>query len=98
MYIAKEPYYGRTANEEWAEASARVALTDGWYLFGGVRYDLTNNQFNYQTAGIEFDCDCMNFKLAYTGKDDPDTGVMDHRVMMSVDLATLGGTSVSSGF
>ncbi|MFO1034130.1 MAG: LPS assembly protein LptD [Hyphomicrobiales bacterium] len=98
MYIAAEPNYGRLDTEQWAEASARVGLTDGWYAFGGLRYDLQNDRVNYRTAGVEFDCDCMNFKLAYTGKEDADTGQTDHRVMMSIDLATLGGTSVSSGF
>ena len=95
--IAAEPAYGRLLDERWAEADVRVGLTDGWYAFGGLRYDLENSYFLSQTAGVEFDCDCMNFKFAYSGKRD-DVGSMDHRVMMSIDLATLGGTKVSAGF
>ena len=95
--IAAEPAYGRLTNERWAEADIRVGITEGWYLFGGARYDLDTSRFITQTAGVEFDCDCMNFKFAYSGKQE-DTGQMDHRVMMSIDLATLGGTKVSAGF
>ncbi len=98
LFINAEPAYGRTVDEEWVEADARVGLTDGWYLFGGMRYDLVNNDVDYRTAGVEFDCDCMNFKLAYTGSEDPDTSRTDHRIMMSIDFATLGGTKVSTGF
>jgi LPS-assembly protein len=95
--IAAEPAYGRLTDEKWAEADVRIGLTDGWYAFGGLRYDLENSYFLSQTAGVEFDCDCMNFKFAYSGKR-ADTGNVDHRVMMSIDLATLGGTKVSAGF
>jgi LPS-assembly protein len=98
LNINAEPAYGRPLDEQWAEFDARVGLSDGWYLFGGARYDIENSELTYRTAGVEFDCDCMNFKVAYTGSDDEDTGDTDHRLMFSIDFATLGGTKVSTGF
>jgi LPS-assembly protein len=98
LFINQEPAYGRLVDEEWLEADARVGLTEGWYLFGGMRYDIENNDVDYRTVGVEFDCDCMNFKLAYTGRDNDELNEVDHRVMMSIDFATLGGTKVSAGF
>lgn len=98
LFINQEPAYGRMVDEEWFEADARVGLTEGWYLFGGLRYDIENSDVDYRTVGVEFDCDCMNFKLAYTGRDDDDLNKVDHRIMMSIDFATLGGTKVSAGF
>jgi hypothetical protein len=48
--------------------------------------------------GLEFDCECMNFKMAYSALRDNKFDETDHRVMFSIDLATLGGTSLSSKF
>jgi LPS-assembly protein len=98
LNINAEPAYGRPLDEQWAEFDARLGLSEGWYLFGGARYDIENSELIARTLGVEFDCDCMNAKLAYTGTDDQDTGETDHRVMFSIDLATLGGTKVSTGF
>lgn len=96
--IAAEPAYGRLTRERWVEGDARVGLNDGWYLFGGTRFDLERNKFSSTTAGVEFDCNCMNFKLAYTGSESEETGEMDHRVTMSFDFATLAGSKASAGF
>jgi LPS-assembly protein len=75
-----------------------VGLQDGWYLFGGGRFDIENNYLARSTLGLEFDCECMNFKMAYSSSKDGVTESTDHRVMVSIDLATLGGTAVSSKF
>jgi LPS-assembly protein len=98
LNIAAEPAYGRLKDEQWAEADARLALTQGWYLFGGARYDIENSYLAKQTLGLEFDCDCMNFKMSYSASKGGATENRDHRVMFSLDLATLGGSSVSSKF
>jgi LPS-assembly protein len=98
LNIAAEPAYGRLTDEQWAEADARVALSQGWYLFGGTRYDIENSYFARQTLGLEFDCDCMNFKLSYSATKDAAYENRDHRVLLSLDLATLGGSSVSGKF
>jgi LPS-assembly protein len=98
LSIAAEPSYGRITDEEWAEADVRVGLANGWYAFGGARYDIENSFFPTRTLGLEFDCECMNFKMAYSALRDNKFDETDHRVMFSIDLATLGGTSLSSKF
>lgn len=98
LNIAAEPAYGRLQKEQWAEADLRLGLSEGWYLFGGARYDIENSFLARQTLGLEFDCDCMNFKVAYSADKSSPIDITDHRVTLSLDLATLGGTSVSSKF
>lgn len=98
LNIAAEPAYGRLLDEQWAEADVRIGLSEGWYLFGGGRYDIENSYFAKQTLGFEFDCDCMNFKVAYSSNKTSPIDSTDHRVMLSLDLATLGGSSVSTKF
>jgi LPS-assembly protein len=98
LNIAAEPSYGRLVHEQWAEADLRIGLTEGWYAFGGARYDIENSFFPSKTLGLEFDCECMNFKMAYSAERDSTIDETEHRVMLSIDLATLGGTSVSSKF
>lgn len=98
LSIAAEPSYGRLTDEQWTEADVRVGLTEGWYAFGGARYDIKKDFFPTRTLGLEFDCECMNFKMAYSASQDSKISTTDHRVMLSIDLATLGGTSVSSKF
>jgi lipopolysaccharide assembly outer membrane protein LptD (OstA) len=72
---------------------------DGWNVFGGFRYDLADDEFLSKSAGIGFDCDCMKAKLTYTESRTTEVdSSTDHRIMLSVDLRTLGGTSVSAGF
>lgn len=98
LSIAAEPSYGRVTDEQWAQADVRVALANSWYAFGGARYDIEQSFFPSKTVGLEFDCECMNFKMAYSAERDNKLEQTDHRVMFSIDLATLGGTSLSSKF
>ncbi len=98
LNIAPEPSAGRNVEEEWIEADARVGLANGWSLFGGARYDLENSNLDKHTIGLEFDRDCMNFKLSYSAERAADETETDHRIMMSIDFATLGGTSVTAKF
>ena len=94
--LAAAPAYGRLTTEQWANADMRIGLTDGWYLFGGLRYDFEKKGVTNKKIGVEFDCDCMNFKVTYSDGTNLDTDVTEKRLMMSIDLATLGGTHVSS--
>ncbi len=93
-----EPNYGRNFREQWVSDDARFALSDGWSLFGGLTYDFTTSVMTRKTAGIEFDCKCMNFKLYYSGNQDSITKVIDNRVLLSIEFATLGKTGVNAAF
>ena len=97
--VAPAPAYGRLDHEEqiWGDLSYR--LTSAWILFGGLRYDLPGGSFVDKSIGIMFDCDCMTAKLTYTdhwGKalGDP----TEKRLMLSVELRTIGEISGGFGF
>jgi LPS-assembly protein len=99
-FIAAEPAYGRPKDEEWISTNARLGLTDSWYLFGGVQYNIAEDLFNRRTLGLEFDCECMNFKMAYTAVGGAEFlgGITDHRFLLSFDFATLGGGKISGHY
>ncbi len=98
LNFAAEPNYGRPVAEQWVSANARQQVSEGWYVFGGLGYDFENDVLIRKTAGLEFDCDCMNFKLSYTGTEDGVTHAKEDRVMMSIEFATLGKTGLSAKF
>ena len=93
-----QPNYGQTLPKHWISSDAKFGLSHGWSLFGGMTYDFTTSVLTRKTAGLEFDCRCMNFKLFYAGNQDSVTLITDNRVMMSVEFATLGKTGLSLGF
>ncbi len=98
LFIDKEPAFGRTITEEFLQGNTRIGLSDGWYLNANMTYDLQTNFFRNRGIGIEFDCDCMNAKLAYSEGKSREDSVTDRRVTFSINLATLGKTSVDSRF
>ena len=67
-------------------------------MFGGLTYDIAYSQLTRKTLGLEFDCECMNFKVAYTGTSDPFLGTTEDKVFMSIEFATLGKAAVSTSF
>ncbi len=93
-----EPAYGRLYREQWVAADAKVKLSDGWNLFGGLTYDFVASVLAQRTIGIEFDCECMNFKFAYTGTEDSVSHLKEDKVMLSIQFATLGKTGVTAKF
>ncbi len=93
-----EPAYGRLYREQWVAADAKVKLSDGWNLFGGVTYDFVASVLAQRTIGIEFDCECMNFKFAYTGTEDSVSHLKEDKVVLSIQFATLGKTGVTAKF
>ena len=98
LNIAAEPNYGRILPENWVQGDVKVGLEDGWNVFGGLTYDIGYSEITRKTFGLEFDCECMNFKVAYTGTNDPFTHETEDKVILSLELATLGKATVAAGF
>ncbi len=98
LNIAAEPNYGRKLAEHWAQGDFKLGLNDGWSVFGGLAYDIGYSQLTRKTLGLEFDCECMNFRVTYQGTKDPVYLTTDDRIMLSLELATLGKAAVSSTF
>ena len=98
LNIGAEPNYGRIRAENWVQGDVKFGLEDGWNVFGGLTYDIGYSQLTRKTFGLEFDCECMNFKVAYTGTNDPFTHETEDKVILSLELATLGKATVAAGF
>ncbi len=98
LFIDKEPAAGRTKTNEYALANGRIGLGNGWYLAGNMNFDLQREFFRTRGLGLEFDCECMNAKLSYAQNKSAADSVIDHRFTLSVNFATLGGTSFSSRY
>jgi LPS-assembly protein len=96
--FAAEPAYGLATRQHWISGDAKLALTNGWSVFGGVTYDFMADVMTQRTLGLEFDCQCMNFKLAYTGTEDSVSHAVENKLMMSVEFATLGKTGFAANF
>jgi LPS-assembly protein len=98
LNVGSAPTAGRPNALQQVEANTSFQFSEAWSVFGGLKYDLNNDQFVSKTAGIAFDCDCMSARLSYTETTalyakDP----TDRRLSLSVELRTLGRTSVSAG-
>jgi LPS-assembly protein len=98
LFIDAEPAYGRKVTEEFASANARVFMGRGWYVTGNMNFDLQKDYFRSRGLGLEFDCQCMNAKFAYSQVKTSINSDIDHRLLLSVNFATLGGTSFSSRY
>lgn len=99
LYLDSEPTAGRNNAVEQVEGSTSFNLTPAWSLFGGLKYDLINDQFLSKTAGIAFDCDCMSAKLSYSETNTAEIGAQTDRTLkLSVELRTIGATSFAYGF
>jgi lipopolysaccharide assembly outer membrane protein LptD (OstA) len=70
-------------------------MSDAWSLFGNFRYDFEGSQFMTKTAGIAFECDCMNAFLSYSESLE-DSGGTERKIELGVELRTIGG--VDGGF
>jgi LPS-assembly protein len=98
MDVASAPTAGRLNAIQQVEANANFKFSEAWSLFGGLKYDLNNDQFMSKTAGIAFDCDCMAARLSYTETDSVDPGsTTERRLNLTVELRTIGKTSVNAG-
>jgi LPS-assembly protein len=96
--FAPEPDYGLPYEQHWISFDGKIGISNGWSAFAGMTYDYTTSILTRRVAGVEYDCQCMNFKMYYLGTEDSVTHETDDSVMMSVEFATLGSTGASVGF
>lgn len=98
VYLDSEPSAGREETIEQIESDASFRFTEAWSLFGGVKYDLADDEFRSKYAGVAFDCDCMSAKLTYSETNTTDVDdETDRTLKLSVELRTIGRTGFSAG-
>ncbi|MPZ40768.1 MAG: LPS assembly protein LptD, partial [Rhizobiales bacterium] len=93
-YYAPQPQIGFLESREGITSLARFKLSPNWQSFGGVRYDLKNNQLNETQIGMGYIDDCLILALNYiTEYRYNTTDAHNHTVMLQFSLRTIGGTS-----
>jgi LPS-assembly protein len=96
--LREEPTAGRELPMERVSAGLNYRFDEAWSVFGGASYDLENDKFISKYAGVAFDCDCMNARLTYT---ESGNGTLDspfeRQLRFSIELRTIGATSVAAG-
>jgi LPS-assembly protein len=97
-YYAPQPAVGFLDAREGVTSTARFKLSPNWQTFGGVRYDLRNNQLNETQVGMGYIDDCLILALNYITEYRYHTAdAHNHTVMLQFSLRTIGGTSTRQG-
>lgn len=96
--LEADPSSGRPDDGQQVWGSASWYFSGPWRVFGGARYDLDSGTLLRDTVGIGYDCECMNFKLAYEEDRTNEDSEADHSILLSLELKTLGGFSVDPSF
>jgi len=92
-----QPLLGFLERREGILGSGAVKLTSNWTLRGSARYDLDAGQVDQTMVGLGYIDDCFAIAVSYitdhsySGNTEP-----DRRVMLQIDLRTLGGTAFST--
>jgi LPS-assembly protein len=98
LYLDQEATLGRVSSVKQIEGETTYKFDSAWSVFAGLKYDLIADHFLGKTLGVGFDCDCMSAKLSYTEtQGNAITDKRDRTLRLSVDLRTIGGSSLSAG-
>jgi LPS-assembly protein len=96
-FYEQQPLIGYTQRREGIFQTASLKLSDTWGVFGGARYDIDAHRFDMGVAGVSYLDECFAANLMYVADYSNLTYTKPvHRVMLRVNLRTIGGTGVST--
>jgi LPS-assembly protein len=73
-------------------------FTQNWSILGSARYDLEAHQVNQHRIGLGYIDDCFAVSLNYlTDYNYNGTTMTDNKVLLVINLRTIGGTSFTQG-
>ena len=73
-------------------------FTQNWSVLASARYDLEAGKINQHRVGLGYIDDCFAISLNYmTDYNYSGTTTTDNRVLLVINLRTIGGTSFSQG-
>jgi LPS-assembly protein len=91
---APQPALGFLDAREGLTGTGRFKLSANWVTFGGIRYDIKNEQVNQTQIGLGYIDDCLILALNYiTEFSYAPTNTYNQTVMFQISLRTIGGTS-----
>ncbi|MEM7633592.1 MAG: LPS-assembly protein LptD [Pseudomonadota bacterium] len=89
--------YGREDDLQQIWGSAELNVGRGVSVFGGGRYDISEDKFIDRYVGIGFNCDCAKVRFRYKEEFLTDVDLVRERsFLLDVELVTLGSTSFGS--
>ncbi len=96
-FYDEQPLIGYTERREGIYQTAALKLTDAWGLFGGARYDIDREKFDLGVVGVSYVDECFAAYLTYVADyTSLITTKPVHRVMVRLNLRTIGGTGAST--
>ena len=94
-----QPLIGIFERREGIYQTAALKLHDNWTVSGGARYDLDRGRVNLGTIGLSYLDECFAYSFNYIADF---TNIADprpvHKILLRVNLRTLGGTSFGTHF
>ena len=94
----KQPEIGFLQRRQGVVGSVNFKFTQNWSVYATARYDLEARQINQHRVGLGYIDDCFAISLNYiTDYNYSGTTATDQKVMLVINLRTLGGSSFSQG-
>jgi LPS-assembly protein len=93
-----QPEIGFLSRRHAVTGQATFKLTQNWSILGSARYDIEAKQINQHRLGLGYIDDCFAISLNYiTDYNYSGTTSTDNKVLLVINLRTIGGTSFSQG-
>jgi LPS-assembly protein len=93
-----QPEIGFLTRRHGVAGQITYKLTQNWSVLAAARYDIEAKQINQHRVGLGYIDDCFAISLNYiTDYNYSGTTSTDNRVMLVINLRTIGGTSFSQG-
>ncbi|MCX5493210.1 LPS-assembly protein LptD [Kaistia dalseonensis] len=100
LYMRDVPAIGssdQTETTNTVSGRASWQFTESWRVFGSIAWDIEQDQMAGNGVGIAYDDECTTFSIAYTEIREAYTDLNTSKTLLvSLQLRTLGGTSLSS--
>lgn len=95
---AAQPQIGFLIPRQAITGQVSFKFTQNWSVLASARYDLEAKQINQHRVGLGYIDDCFAISLNYiTDYNYSGTTTTDNKVMLVINLRTVGGTSFTQG-
>lgn len=92
----RQPEIGFLERRQGATGQVTFKFTQNWSILASARYDLEAHQFNQTRIGLGYIDDCFAISLNYmTDYNYVGTQTTDNKVLLVINLRTIGGSSFS---
>jgi LPS-assembly protein len=94
----KQPEIGFLERRQGVAGQVTFKFTQNWSVLASARYDIETSQVNQHRVGLGYIDDCFAISLNYiTDYNYSGTTTTDNKVLLVINLRTIGGSSFSQG-